>query len=164
MPATATVSIQVNATGGGSTFLGPTSGGGWSGVIQGGQFLYNGVLYPLANGTVTFPDCVRYIVAPNGALFVGSPVAGCTPGGGASPTVPVSPVVTPPGGGGAFVGPTSGGGWSGTLQNGQLLYGGTLYPIVNAVVTFPDCSTYIVAPNGMLFRGAPPAIGCTPSL
>jgi hypothetical protein len=144
-------------------FVAPSDGGGWSGTIQNGQLLYNGAFYLIVNGRVNFPDCTTYIVAPNGALIGGSPTPNCSTGGETSPTATVSPGVTPPGGGG-FTGPGNGGGWSGTIQNGQLLYGGTLYPIVNAVVTFPDCSTYIVAPNGLLFRGAPPAIGCTPSL
>jgi hypothetical protein len=61
-----------------------------------------------------------------------------------------------------FDGPTQGGGWVGQLQDGNLIYNGVSYPVINAVVTFPDCSTYWVAPNGMLFVGAPPAVGCVP--
>jgi hypothetical protein len=190
-----------------------------------GQLVYRGVSYPLVNGTVTLPDCRTYVVAPTGALFGGTLVPGCTPGGGAGPATPVitwaapaaitagtalsatqlnatanvpgAMVYAPPAGtvlaagtysltatftpadtvaytsatatvtlvvnagGEAFVGPQNGGGWSGQMVAGQLIYGGVTYPLVNGTVTLPDCRTYIVAPTGALFGGTP-VPNCTP--
>ena len=63
---------------------------------------------------------------------------------------------------GSFVGPGNGGGWSGTVSGSNLVYNGQTYLIVNGRVNFPDCTTYIVAPNGALMgRSATP--NCTPS-
>jgi sugar lactone lactonase YvrE len=220
-----TATLVVNA-GGGGAFVGPQNGGGWSGQIVAGQLVYRGVSYPLVNGTVTLPDCRTYIVAPTGALFGGTLVPGCTPGGGAGPGTPVITWATPAaitagsalsatelnatanvagtlvyappagtvlaagtysltatftpadtvaytsatatvtlvvnaGGGGAFVGPQNGGGWSGQIVAGQLVYRGVSYPLVNGTVTLPDCRTYIVAPTGALFGGTL-VPGCTP--
>jgi len=135
----------------GTAFVGPLNGGGWSGQLQNGRLVYNGVSYPVVNEIVTFPDCTNYIVAPNGLLFQGPPPSNaCTPVGGSSP-----------GNGSAFVGPKNGGGWSGQLQNGQLVYNGVSYPVVNEIVTFPDCTNFIVAPNGLLYEGPPPSSTCT---
>jgi hypothetical protein len=135
----------------GSAFVGPKNGGAWSGQLQNGRLLYNGVSYPVVGEVVTFPDCANYIVAPNGMLFQGPPPSNtCTPTGGSSPSAST------------FVGPKNGGAWSGQLQNGQLLYNGASYPVVNAIVTFPDCANYIVAPNGLLFQGPPASNTCTP--
>ena len=55
---------------------------------------------------------------------------------------------------GTFKGPASGGGWSGRISGGSLLYNGQTYPIVNGRVKFPDCTTYIVAPDGALLGGS----------
>jgi glucose/arabinose dehydrogenase len=143
-----------------SSFVGPTQGGGWSGELRGGTFTYNGVAHAVVNGVVTFPDCSTYWVAPNGLLFRGAPAASnCTPGGTSTP--PPAPPPVPPAS--SFLGPAQGGGWSGALRGTTLTYNGVAYAVVNAVVTFPDCSTYLVAPNGLLFKGAPPATGCTPA-
>ena len=53
-----------------------------------------------------------------------------------------------------FVGPADGGGWSGTISGTNLVYNGVAYPIVNGQVNFPDCTTYIVAPDGALSGGS----------
>ena len=63
--------------------------------------------------------------------------------------------------GGSFVGPRNGGGWSGTFSGSNLIYNNVSYPIVNGRVNFPDCTTWIVAPNGALMGGAPTP-NCTP--
>ena len=55
---------------------------------------------------------------------------------------------------GMFKGPASGGGWSGRISGSTLLYNGQTYPIVNGRVSFPDCTTYIVAPDGALLGGS----------
>jgi len=78
--AAAIVQLQVNAAGGGS-FLGPRTGGGWSGTISGSTLLYNGQSFSIVNGRVEFPDCTTYIVGPNGALMGGAATPNCTPGG-----------------------------------------------------------------------------------
>ena len=62
-----------------------------------------------------------------------------------------------------FSGPTGTGGWSCVIDGNVCIYNGVRYAIVNGVVTFPDCSTYYVAPNGALFAGAPPAVNCVPN-
>jgi hypothetical protein len=219
--ATATVTLAVYPAVG--SFMGPQNGGGWSGQIVGGQFVYRGMVYPLQNGTVIFPDCMKYIVAPNGMLFGGVRIANCTPGLGTTPEVtwaapaaitqgtalsgtqlnatanvpgtfaytPAAGTVLPvgthtltalftptdtatyttavasvtlvvnAGPGSGFIGPHSGGGWSGQIVNGQFVYRGQTYPLVNGTVTFPDCMQYIVAPNGALFGGTRVA-NCTP--
>ena len=63
---------------------------------------------------------------------------------------------------GTFVGPGGGGGWSGTINGSNLIYNSQTYPIVNGRVNFPDCTTFVVAPNGALLGGAPTP-NCTPS-
>ena len=63
--------------------------------------------------------------------------------------------------GGSFAGPLNGGGWSGTISGSNLIYNNVAYPIVNGRVNFPDCTTFIVAPNGALMGGAPTP-NCTP--
>jgi hypothetical protein len=64
---------------------------------------------------------------------------------------------------GGFVGPSSGGPTTGTLNATQtvLTYNAATYPIVNGKVTFPDCTVYIAASNGFLIP-AGMAVGCTP--
>ncbi|MCX6537561.1 MAG: hypothetical protein NT151_01305 [Acidobacteria bacterium] len=64
---------------------------------------------------------------------------------------------------GGFVGPSSGGPATGTVNAGetQLTYNGTTYPLVNGRVTFPDCTMYIALRSGMLIPGGM-AAGCTP--
>ena len=79
----------------------------------------------------------------------------------ASATASVTLVVTASGGGGSFVGPANGGGWSGTISGSNLLYRNGTYPIVNGRVNFPDCTTYIVGPNGSLMGGSATP-NCTP--
>jgi len=78
-------------------------------------------------------------------------------------TASVTLVVTASGGGdgGSFVGPAAGGGWSGTISGENLLYRGGTYPIVNGRVGFPDCTTFIVGPNGALMGGSATP-NCTP--
>jgi len=221
--ATKAVTLQVYPAPG--AFMGPQNGGGWSGQIVNGQFVYRGVVYPIVNGTVTFPDCMKYLVAPNGALFAGVRVANCTPGIGTTPEVtwgppaaitqgtalsgaqlnatasvpgtfsykppagtvlpvgthtltalftPSDPVayttapasvtlVVNAGDATGFIGPHSGGGWMGQIVNGQFVYRGVTYPIVNGTVTFPDCMMYLVAPNGALFGGTRVA-NCAPGV
>jgi len=152
--ATTAIALQVNPAGG--MFAGPLAGDGWSGTTRGKHFIYNGVAYPLRKGTVTFPDCTNYLVAPDGTLSRGAlPSATCTPAGG--PTVSVTATSSS-----SFAGPMSGGGWRGKVQHGELVYNGVSYPIVDGVVTFPDCTNYLVAFGGALFRGAPAAATCSP--
>ena len=62
----------------------------------------------------------------------------------------------------AFVGPANGGGWAGTISGTNLVYNGVPYPIGNGRVNFPDCTTYIVGPNGALMGGSPTP-NCTPA-
>ena len=73
------MTLSVTSSGGGSGFVGPANGGGWSGAISGSNLIYNGVTYPIVNGRVSFPDCTMFIVAPNGALMGGSVIPNCTP-------------------------------------------------------------------------------------
>ena len=166
--ATATVSIVVTTAGGESAFVGPRAGGGWSGTISGASLVYHSVTYPIVNGRVTFPDCTMFIVAPNGALAGGANIAGCTPidsgtgtsetGTGGSATggsgTSGSGAASGSASGSGFAGPRSGGGWSGTISGSSLVYNSVTYPIVNGRVTFPDCTMFIVAPNGALAGGA----------
>ena len=132
--------------------MGPRNGGGWSGTISGSNLIYNGVSYPIVNGRVSFPDCTMFIVAPNGALAGGSTIPNCTP----------SAETVPPASGGTFVGPRNGGGWTGTVSGSNFLYNGVTYPIVNGRVSFPDCTMFIVAPNGALAGGST-IPNCTPA-
>jgi prolyl-tRNA editing enzyme YbaK/EbsC (Cys-tRNA(Pro) deacylase) len=89
-----------------------------------------------------------------------------------SATATVTVVVTASGSGGgsgggggspAFVGPSNGGGYTGTVSGSTLTYRGVNYPIANGRVFFPDCTNYIVAPNGVLFMGQTTA-GCSPGV
>lgn len=200
-------------------FIGPASGGGSSGTVLESTFVYNGAMYPIVSGRVSFPDCSTYTVSPAGTLSDPSVTPNCRPGSAPSPEKPspsrqpgsgqqtlnpfdlnapraqpptatsvpanvkpaaAAPAVAtggqqtidrsqpdqPPGqrtDASKFVGPADGGGWSGTLSNGLFVYRGVGYPIVNGVVTFPDCSTFFVSPRGDLFRGAPPALNCAPA-
>jgi hypothetical protein len=217
------VTLQVYPAPG--AFIGPQNGGGWSGQIVNGSLVYRGVVYPIVNGTVTFPDCMKYLVAPNGALFAGVRIENCNPGIGTTPVVtwgppaaitqgtalsgaqlnatasvpgtfsykppagtvlpvgthtltalftPSDPVayttapasvtlVVNAGDATGFIGPHSGGGWMGQIVNGQFVYRGATYPIVNGTVTFPDCMMYLVAPNGALFGGTRVA-NCAPGV
>jgi hypothetical protein len=59
-----------------------------------------------------------------------------------------------------FVGPASGGGWKGTVRDGQLVYNGHSYPIVDGTVVFPDCTTYLVAFRGSLIKARSSAASC----
>ena len=155
--ATKSVTIVVTASGGGGGFVGPAGGGGWSGTISGSNLVYNGASYPIVNGRVSFPDCTMFIVAPNGALVGRSAIPNCTPSGESGGGEPAAP-----GSGGGFVGPRNGGGWSGTISGSNFIYNGVTYPIVNGRVSFPDCTMFIVAPNGALAGGG--AIpNCTPA-
>ena len=135
-------------------FRGPANGGGWSCAISGPTITYNGVKYPIENGRVRFPNCMTYVVAPNGALAGGAPTPNCTPVGGVVDN-------RPPAAAGAFRGPSTGGGWSGTVSGSTLTYNGVKYPIENGRVHFPNCMTYIVGGNGSLNGGAPTP-NCTP--
>ena len=137
-PAAASVTVAVTSSG--NSFIGPRNGGGWSGTISGGNLLYRGGTYPIVNGRVNFPDCTTFITGPNGSLNGGAATPDCTPGGGS--------------GGSSFVGPRNGGGWSGTISGSNLIYNSLTYPIVNGRVNFPDCTTYIVGPNGALIGGS----------
>jgi len=154
-PAAATPPPDVPATAHptSSGFAGPTNGGGWSGTLGADKktFTYRGVTYSLVNGVVTFPDCSTFAVSPRGDLFKAPPATNCVPQG-QDPSI--------------FVGPNTGGGWSGTLAADKktLTYRGATYPLVNGIVTFPDCSTYAVSPRGDLMRNAPLAVNCTPTM
>jgi len=79
--------------GGDETFIGPRNGGGWRGTILDGQLVYRRVSYPIKSGTVTLPDCRRYVVALGGALFGGTP--GPCPGSGPDPTTSTITSPTP---------------------------------------------------------------------
>jgi len=171
--ATATGAVTVQVTGGGASpipFSGPGSGGPAMGVVRGATLIYNGAAYPVVNGRVVFPDCSVYIALDTGVLIPAGAAPDCPPAraasGGAAPAIqvastrapsPVSPVVA---GGGAFVGPSTGGPSGGTVGGGVLTYNGAAYPVVNGKVTFPDCRVYIALDNGMLIAaGTDP--GCT---
>ena len=214
--ASASVTVLVTASGGGG-FVGPGTGGGWSGTISGSNLIYSGRTFPIVNGRVNFPDCTTFIVAPNGALIGGAATPSCTPSGGgpATPTItwatpaavlvgtalsgtqlnassggvagafvytPLSGTVMSTAGNqtlsviftptdtaaytsasasvpllvttSVFAGPANGGGWNGTISGSNLIYNGRTFPIVNGRVNFPDCTTYIVAPNGALVGGS----------
>jgi len=146
--ATATVTLNVIARGASTN---PTNGGGWWGSITGSNLYYNNAYYPIVNGRVNLPDCTTWIVGPNGSLNGGATTPNCAPS-------------TPPSGGGSgsgFVGPRNGGGWSGTISGSDLIYNSATYPIINGRVSFPDCTMFIVGPNGSLNGGAV-IPNCTP--
>jgi hypothetical protein len=82
--ATATVTLVVTANG----FMGPSSGGGYTGTVSGSTLTYRSTAYPISGGRVYFPDCTNYMVAPNGALMFGQTTANCSPGGGSTKTTP----------------------------------------------------------------------------
>ena len=136
-----TVQLQVNASGG--SFVGPQSGGGWSGAISGSNLIYNGQTYSIVNGRVNFPDCTTFIVAPNGALIGGAPTPNCTPGGGGG------------GGGGPVVTPTitwnapasvaEGTVLSVTQLNAQASIGAT--PVAGTFVYTPPAGTAVNTPG-----------------
>ena len=44
--------------------------------------------------------------------------------------------------------PNNGGGWWGEITGSNLYYNNAYYPIVNGRVNLPDCTTWIVGPNG----------------
>ena len=91
--ASKTVTLVVNASGGGGTFQGPSSGGPATGSVSGSTLTYNGAAYPIVGGKVTFPDCTVYIAMTSGMLIPAGTAAGCTPGGGGGGS-PVTPTVT----------------------------------------------------------------------
>jgi hypothetical protein len=126
-------------------FVGPSSGGPATGTLNASQTVltYNGATYPIVNGKVTFPDCTIYIAASNGYLIPAGTATGCTPGGG------------------GFVGPGTGGPTTGSVSGNTLTYNGATYPLVDGKVTFPDCTIYIAASNGVLIP-AGTASGCAP--
>ena len=127
-------------------FVGPSSGGPATGTLNATQTVltYNGATYPIVNGKVTFPDCTVYIAAANGYLIPAGTAPGCTPGGG------------------GFVGPGTGGPATGSVSGSVLTYNGATYPLVDGKVTFPDCTVYIAASNGVMIP-AGTAAGCSPS-
>jgi hypothetical protein len=76
-------------------------------------------------------------------------------------TATVTLVVTASGGGGAFQGPSNGGGFSGSVSGSNFIYNGTSYPITNGRVYFPDCSNWAIVAGRFLMAGAQTP-NCTP--
>ncbi|MEI6668596.1 MAG: alkaline phosphatase family protein [Acidobacteriota bacterium] len=66
-----------------SSFSGPASGGPATGAVNGSetQLAYNGAIYELVNGKVTFPDCTVYIALRGGILIPAGIASGCFDGG-----------------------------------------------------------------------------------
>jgi len=158
----ASVGAGSGGSAGGAAFVGPASGGPSIGTVNASetQFAYNGTIYPLVNGKVTFPDCAVYIALRIGLLIPAGTATGCTPSvsvgsGGAGGTGAI--------GGTGFVGPATGGPATGTVNASetQVTYNGVTYPLVNGKVTFPDCTLYIALRSGILIP-AGMAVNCTP--
>ncbi|MEI6669469.1 MAG: PKD domain-containing protein [Acidobacteriota bacterium] len=162
--ATATTTLVVTA--GTAAFVGPSAGGPATGRVNSSQtqLTYNGTVYPIVNGKVTFPDCTVYIALNNGILIPAGTAAGCTPTG-SSATSGSSRASSSNSSGGTsstFVGPSSGGPATGSVSGTTLTYNGSTHLIVNGKVTFPDCTVYIALDSGILIP-AGTASGCTPT-
>ena len=137
--ASKTVTLVVNASGGGGgTFKGPSSGGPATGSVSGTTLTYNGATYPIVGGKVTFPDCTVYIAMTSGMLIPVGTAPGCTPGGsgGGSPVAPVITWGTPA----AIIQGTA---LSGTQLNATAAAGGT--PVAGTFVYTPAAGTLLAA-------------------
>jgi len=152
-------------------FASPAQGGPGSGTVNASetQLAYSGVIFPLVNGRVTFPDCSTYIALRSGMLVPAGVAPRCVARGmgavGPAPVGPatgnVAPIGGPAGRGPAFLGPANGRLAMGTVNAAetQLVFNGATYPLVNGRVTFPDCTVYIALRWGMLIP-AGTAPGC----